>query len=146
MGEAREARPAGLGLTRPVRAAGGVVWRRGAGHDLEVLLVHRPKYDDWTFPKGKNHAGENDRACALREVEEETGLTCEVGLELASTSYRDHRGREKTVRYWSMRPVEGSFSPQEEVDEVCWLSLSQAHERLSYQRDREVLASFAEAA
>jgi 8-oxo-dGTP pyrophosphatase MutT (NUDIX family) len=146
VGEAREERPAGLGLTRPVRAAGGVVWRRGAGDALEVLLVHRPKYDDWTFPKGKNRPGEDDRACALREVEEETGFACAVGSELASTSYSDNRGREKTVRYWSMRPLGGSFSPQEEVDEVCWLSLSRARDRLSYQRDRDVLASFAEAA
>ncbi len=141
MGEARETRPAGLGLTRSVRAAGGVVWRRDAGNRLEVLLVHRPEYDDWTLPKGKNLPGEDDLVCALREVEEETGLLCEPEKELASTSYRDTRGRAKTVRYWAMRPLRGSFSAHDEIDEVCWLPLPEAANRLSHERDRDVLAS-----
>jgi 8-oxo-dGTP pyrophosphatase MutT (NUDIX family) len=142
VGEARETRPAGLGLTRSVRAAGGVVWRRDAGNRLEVLLVHRPEYDDWTIPKGKNLPGEDDLVCALREVEEETGLLCEPEEELASTSYRDTRGRAKTVRYWAMRPLRGSFSARDEIDEVRWLPLPEAANRLSHERDRDVLASF----
>jgi 8-oxo-dGTP pyrophosphatase MutT (NUDIX family) len=142
VGEARKTRPAGLGLTRSVRAAGGVVWRRDAGNRLEVLLVHRPEYDDWTLPKGKNLPGEDDLVCALREVEEETGLLCEPEEELVSTSYRDTRGRAKTVRYWAMRPLRGSFSAHDEIDEVRWLRLPEAANRLSHERDRGVLASF----
>ena len=142
MGEARETRPPGLGLTRSVRAAGGVVWRRDAGDRLEVLLVHRPEYDDWTLPKGKTLPGEDDLVCALREVEEETGLLCEPEAELASTSYRDTRGRAKTVRYWAMRPLRGSFAAHDEIDEVRWLRLPEAANRLSHERDRGVLASF----
>ena len=107
-----------------------------------MLLVHRPEYDDWTLPKGKNLPGEDDLVCALREVEEETGLLCEPEAELASTSYRDTRGRNKTVRYWAMRPLGGSFSAHDEIDEVRWLQLPEAANRLSHERDRDVLASF----
>ena len=117
-----------------VRAAGGIVWRDG-----EVLLVHRPKYDDWTFPKGKADPGESDEDCALREVEEETGLRCSLGRELASSSYTDSRGRPKFVRYWLMRPIDGRFEPTHEVDEIAWLDPADAADRLSYERDRVVL-------
>jgi 8-oxo-dGTP diphosphatase len=106
---------------------------------VEVLLVHRPKYDDWSLPKGKCGRAEEDLACALREVEEETGLRCEPGSELPSTSYRDSRGRPKTVRYWAMDPRSGSFSPHDEVDEVRWLAREEAAALLSYERDRHVL-------
>lgn len=121
-----------------VRAAGGVV-RRAGGAGPEVLLVHRPRYDDWTFPKGKAHAGETDEETALREVAEETGLSCVLGQELPSTSYRDGRGRRKLVRYWTMRVESGSFEPHDEVDEIAWLSHEEAEETLSYERDLEVL-------
>jgi 8-oxo-dGTP diphosphatase len=119
-----------------VRAAGGIVRRDG-----EVLLVHRPKYDDWTFPKGKVDEGESDEDAALREVEEETGLRCSIGAELASSSYTDSRGRPKVVRYWLMRPEGGRFEPTSEVDEIAWLTLRTAERRLSYERDRELLRS-----
>ena len=121
-----------------VRAAGGVVTRRRDG-ELEVLLVHRPRYDDWTLPKGKLLPGESDEEGALREVEEETGLLCELGPELVSTEYVDSRGRPKTVRYWAMRPLSGSFEPHDEVDVVRWLTLDRARALLSYERDLAVL-------
>lgn len=119
-----------------VRAAGGVVVRPGP----EVLLVHRPKYDDWTFPKGKADPGESDEECALREVWEETGLRCELETELASTRYHDSRGRRKVVRWWRMKTVEGTFEPNREVDEIAWLSPDAAAEQLSYERDLPLLA------
>jgi 8-oxo-dGTP diphosphatase len=117
-----------------------VTWRRENGA-VEVLLVHRPKYDDWTFPKGKAAPEETDEECALREVKEETGLSCALGRELLSTSYRDGRGRPKTVRYWAMEPLAGSFTPRSEVDEVRWLPTAEARALLSYDRDRGVLDS-----
>ena len=117
-----------------VRAAGGVVER-----DRRVLLVHRPQYDDWTFPKGKALEDETDEDCALREVEEETGVRCELGDELPSTRYVDSKGRPKRVRYWRMRPVAGEFAPHDEVDEIAWLSPGDAAERLSYERDLTLL-------
>jgi 8-oxo-dGTP diphosphatase len=113
-----------------VRAAGGVVVQDG-----RVLLVHRPRYDDWTLPKGKAEPGESDEECALREVEEESGLRCELERELPSTSYVDGRGRPKVVRYWRMRVVGGEFSLHGEVDEVRWATPEEARELLSYERD-----------
>ena len=121
-----------------VRAAGGVVTRRRNG-ELEVLLVHRPHYDDWTLPKGKLLPDESEEDGALREVEEETGLRCVLGTELTSTAYVDSRGRAKTVRYWAMRPVSGRFEPHDEVDEVRWLPLARARALLTYERDLAVL-------
>jgi 8-oxo-dGTP diphosphatase len=104
-----------------------------------VLLVHRPRYDDWTFPKGKARHGESDERCALREVEEETGLRCRLEEELPSTAYPDSKGRDKRVRYWWMKALEGSAPPQHEVDAVEWLAVSDARGRLSYRRDHDVL-------
>jgi 8-oxo-dGTP diphosphatase len=103
------------------------------------VLVHRPRYDDWTFPKGKAEHGESDEDCALREVEEETGLRCELGEELPSTAYVDARGRDKLVRYWQMRPLVGALHPDNEIDAAEWLTVTEAGERLSYGRDRVVL-------
>jgi 8-oxo-dGTP diphosphatase len=105
----------------------------------EVVVVHRPKYDDWTLPKGKALPGESDEACALREVREETGLVCELGSELPSASYRDAAGRPKLARYWLMRPVAGELRPLNEVDDARWLPLAAALDLLSYERDRAVL-------
>jgi 8-oxo-dGTP pyrophosphatase MutT (NUDIX family) len=121
-----------------VKASGGVVWRR-AGGGIEVALVHRPRYDDWSFPKGKLDAGESWEDAALREVEEEIGLRCRLGHELPPTSYRDNKGRAKVVRYWMMEPLDGEFSPSHEVDEVRWLAPADADRLLSYRHDRELL-------
>ncbi len=123
-----------------VRAAGGVVWRPAAG-GVEVLVVHRPKYDDWTLPKGKLHEGESDEAAARREVEEETGLRCTLVRELPSISYQDRQGRPKVVRYWEMRPESGTFTPTQEVDEVRWMPVEEVVAFLSYDRDRDVVAA-----
>ena len=118
-----------------VRAAGGIVERAGA-----VLLVHRPKYDDWTFPKGKADPGESDEECALREVHEETALRCTLVRELGTTDYVDARGRPKRVRWWTMRPDEDDgFISNDEVDELRWVTPGEAAELLSYARDVELL-------
>jgi 8-oxo-dGTP pyrophosphatase MutT (NUDIX family) len=123
-----------------VRAAGGVVVRDRDG-DPEVVVVHRPKYDDWTLPKGKAEHGESDEDCALREVEEETGLVCELVEELESSSYLDSSGRPKLARYWLMRPVAGRLQPTREVDKACWVPVTDAQELLTYPRDVLVLRS-----
>jgi 8-oxo-dGTP diphosphatase len=134
-----------------VRAAGGVVVRGAAGAAHETLLVHRPAYDDWTLPKGKAEPGEDDAACALREVEEETALRCLLGEELTTVRYRDRRGRDKQVRYWLMRPdpaaaaAGAGFIPGDEIDAVRWLPFDDAATLLTYPLDRDVLASAAEA-
>ena len=109
------------------------------GEGNEVLLVHRPKYDDWTFPKGKNEPGESDEDCARREVEEETGLRCTLGPHLVDVSYRDRFGRPKVARYWAMQPGGGAFTPGHEVDEIRWLPTAGAESALTYSRDLPVL-------
>ena len=117
-----------------IEAAGGVVTRDGL-----FAVVHRPKYDDWTLPKGKLDAGETFEQAALREVEEETGLRCTLLRELPSTEY-SVRDRPKIVRYWLMDVVEDpGFAPNDEVDELRWLSAADAAALLTYDRDKEVL-------
>jgi 8-oxo-dGTP diphosphatase len=123
-----------------VRAAGGVVVRdTGAGE--HVLLVHRSKYDDWTFPKGKAERDETDEACALREVEEETTLRCRLTRPLPSTRYVDARGRPKVVRWWVMEPLgdPDAAAASNEVDEVRWLPPQEARALLTYRRDHDLL-------
>jgi 8-oxo-dGTP diphosphatase len=122
-----------------VRAAGGVVRRRRAEGGDEIVLVHRPAYDDWTFPKGKLEDGESEEDAALREVEEETGLHCRLEQELATTRYRDARGRSKTVRYWLMEPLSGQVAADNEVDDARFFALEEARALLTYPRDVEVL-------
>lgn len=127
-------------MTEPeVRAAGGVVLRDGEGGP-EVVVVHRPKYDDWSLPKGKLDRGETHEQAALREVEEEIGLRCELGDELPETRYTDHKGRPKRVRYWRMTVVSGDFEANDEVDEMRWVDPAQAAEMLSYEFDRELVS------
>jgi 8-oxo-dGTP diphosphatase len=123
-----------------VRAAGGAVWRANAsGAGIEVLVIHRPRYDDWSLPKGKCEPDESDEDCARREVMEETGFECELGAELPPTRYRDRHGRDKVVRYWAMAPTAGAFEPGDEVDRVEWLAPTAAAHRLTYEHDHAVL-------
>ena len=121
-----------------VRAAGGVVWRRRGG-GVQVLIVHRPKYDDWTLPKGKLDRGETYLHAARREVREETGLSCEVGAELPRSHYTDNKGRPKVVRYWAMQATKGSFTANDEVDEARWLPVADARSTVSYRHDADLV-------
>lgn len=121
-----------------VRAGGGVVRRRGE-RGPEIALIHRPRYDDWTFPKGKAEDHENDEENASREVLEETGFRCEFGPELLTVRYTDRQDRAKTVRYWLMYPTGGAFVPGTEVDELRWVSPEAARSLLTYEHDRSVL-------
>ena len=131
---------------RVVQAAGGVIVRHTSRGKIQVLLVHRPHREDWTFPKGKLEAGESHEGCALREVEEETGLRCKLGAELPASSYTNGKGRLKVVRYWIMDPGNGRAGPRNEVDAIRWVSLKAAATLLTYPRDREILTAFAAAA
>lgn len=154
-GVGQAARDAWLGEPEE-RAAGGVVLRGAqararastgeqvatgeqSGGPPEVAIVHRPRYDDWSLPKGKLKPGEEWLAAALREVEEETGLRCEPGDELPSARYFDAKRRRKLVRWWLMRPIEGNFERNDEVDELRWLPLEEAMSTLDYERDRELI-------
>ena len=121
-----------------VHAAGGVLWRR-AGDAVEVAVVHRPKYDDWSLPKGKLDEGETFEEAAVREVEEETGVRAELGPFMGEFRYRDHKDRDKLVRWWAMEAGEGEFEPNDEVDELRWVPLDEASGLVSYDFDRELL-------
>jgi 8-oxo-(d)GTP phosphatase len=128
-----------------VRAAGGLV-TRPAADGLEVLVVHRPRYDDWSLPKGKTQAGEHVLVTAVREVAEETGVRVVLGRRLPSTHYETSGGRPKVVDYWAARPAAGphpGFTPNAEVDQLDWLPVPAARERLSYAHDGRVLDDFA---
>ena len=122
-----------------VRAAGGIVLRRAPQGWREVLVVHRPGREDWSFPKGKLEPDESLESCALREVLEETGLVCRLGPFIGHTQYRDRKDRPKVVAYWLMEAAGGTFVATDEVDEVRWVRLSEARVLLSYERDRELL-------
>jgi 8-oxo-dGTP diphosphatase len=131
-----------------VRAAGGLLQRRtrrGLRRRDELALVHRPRYDDWSFPKGKRDATDaDDSSTALREVEEETGFRCVLGEETGNTEYRDGRGRDKVVRYWRMTLADGEtgddFTPNREVDALRWCTTAEADRLLTYEHDRRLLS------
>jgi 8-oxo-dGTP diphosphatase len=124
-----------------ISAAGAVVWRPGAAGP-EIALVHRPSYDDWSYPKGKLHREEHPLSCAIREVTEETGLRVVLGRPLAPSAYRVG-GRPKHVSYWAARCAESlGFVPNSEVDEVIWLPAAVARQRLTYERDVALLDEF----
>jgi phosphohistidine phosphatase SixA/8-oxo-dGTP pyrophosphatase MutT (NUDIX family) len=135
---------------RIINAAGGVVWRKRAGSGrseprVDVLVVHRPSYDDWTFPKGKVDPGEALQRAAVREIAEETGLRVRLGPRLVQVSYALAAGT-KAVDYWSARVVGQDdatpFVPNKEVDEIRWVGLREAQALLTYQHDNEVLEDF----
>jgi len=105
----------------------------------EVALVHRPRYDDWSLPKGKLDSGESWKDAALREVLEETGLECTLVEELESTTYLDRKGRTKMVRYWLMAVVGGTFEPNDEVDEMRWVPATEAIDVVGSEHDRRLL-------
>jgi 8-oxo-dGTP diphosphatase len=122
-----------------IEAAGGVIWREATGNRIEILIVHRPRYADWSLPKGKLKRGETALQGALREVREETGLLCQPGPELSTAYYVDRRLRDKRVRYWAMQAKSGRFRRNQEVDEVRWLLLHEARDMLSYDHDVDVV-------
>ncbi len=123
----------------PIQAAGAVLWRRSAGHrSLEVALIHRPRYDDWSHPKGKLKPGEPDADAARREVKEETGMDCVLGAPLPTSHYLAS-GRPKLVRYWAAEAVGGSFAENDEVDRLVWLPPAAARDRLTHTRDRPLI-------
>jgi 8-oxo-dGTP diphosphatase len=123
----------------PVLAAGCVLWRRSPDDgELQICLVHRPKYDDWSHPKGKLKRGETALAGALREVEEETGHRCAPGPGLSTLRYVAN-GRPKQVSYWTAEETGGRFVPNREVDRVLWLAPAAARERVTQLRDRELV-------
>jgi 8-oxo-dGTP pyrophosphatase MutT (NUDIX family) len=124
-----------------VQAAGGVVTRTGADGTIEYLVVHRPRYDDWSLPKGKLEPGESAKDAAMREIAEETGVRVELGAALPATEYVDRHGRPKVVHYWQMTPVGAtSWEPGEEVDEIRWITFAQTVVLLSYEHDRRLVA------
>jgi len=130
---------------REVQAAGGLVSRVDATGDLHVLVVHRSRYDDWSFPKGKLDQGETFEDAALREVAEETGLVCRLVEELAPVRYRDAAGRPKVVRYWHMTPIAGDiddYAFNAEIDDLRWVPGDEAANLLSYAHDRLLLSVF----
>jgi 8-oxo-dGTP diphosphatase len=130
-----------------VLAAGGLVWRRTGDGGLEVVVIHRPRYDDWSFPKGKVEPGESEEDAAVREVEEETSLRAERGPELPAASYHDSKGRPKRVRYFAMTPAPGAEAEaRNEVDEVRWVTFDEAAALLTYERDRDLVARYGRAA
>jgi 8-oxo-dGTP diphosphatase len=128
-----------------VKAAGCVVWRRGEDGEVQVAVIHRPRYDDWSLPKGKLDRGEDWETAARREVMEEIGQAGELGAELDPVFYDDRKGRAKVVRYWLMEvPGDAPFEVNEEVDVLDWISPDEATGRLSYPVDRETVARAAE--
>ncbi len=121
-----------------MRAAGGVPYRRGEA-GIEVGVIHRPHREDWSFPKGKLDPGETFEQCAVREVLEETGFVVQLDHFVGTTEYVHRKGRPKIVAYWLVSVVGGEFTPNDEADEIRWVSIEAARELVTYDRDRELL-------
>ena len=128
--------------TKAEMAAGAVLWRANGAAAPEIAIIHRPRYDDWSLPKGKVEPGETEPVTAVREVHEETGYTAHLGRRLIAVSYPLEQGGVKKVRYWAARCVDGSFAPNDEVDELKWLPVDDAMKQLGYALDRKVLRHF----
>jgi 8-oxo-dGTP diphosphatase len=129
-----------LGEGKPdISAAGGVVLHRDEEGRTRVAVIHRPKYGDWSLPKGKLEKGEGWQEAALREVHEEIGYECQLGPELPHVSYLDRKSRRKLVRYWLMEPIKGEFKSHDEVDELRWLTPDEANELLTYPHDKDLV-------
>jgi len=138
----REIPPNAVPAGKAVLAAGAVLWRSSGDMTApEVAIIHRPRYDDWSLPKGKVDPGETEPVTAVREVAEETGYTAHLGRRLAAVSYPIEQNIKK-VRYWSARAVGGEFNPNTEVDELKWLPVTEAMRELRYPHDRKVLRRF----
>lgn len=126
----------------PILAAGGLVIRPDEDGDVRVLIAHRPRYDDWSLPKGKADPGETPESTAVREVEEETGVRADVIRPLAEVEYRVASGKAKVVKYYAMRMrSEAAFTPNDEVDEIRWLTPDAARDLLTYDHDRVLVSS-----
>ncbi|QZH64472.1 NUDIX hydrolase [Mycolicibacterium farcinogenes] len=139
----KDSTPAATTGNKLVPAAGAVLWRRGedASAVTEVAVIHRPRYDDWSLPKGKLDLGETEPVAAVREVHEETGYTAQLGRRLGSISYDIPQGT-KRVWYWAARATGGDFAPNDEVDKLIWLPVPAAADQLVYPHDRKVLRRF----
>jgi 8-oxo-dGTP diphosphatase len=138
----KENSPDTVPATKAVLAAGAVLWRaNGDSSSPEIALIHRPRYDDWSLPKGKVDPGETEPVTAVREIREETGYASVLGRRLAAVSYPVDQGTKK-VRYWTARAIDGEFSPNDEVDELKWLPVADAMKQLEYPHDRKVLRRF----
>ena len=125
-----------------VQAAGGVVTQNSPDGRVQFLVVHRPRYDDWSLPKGKLEAGESLEDAARRELLEETGYHVELGDALPTSEYVDRHGRPKVVHYWRMTPIgNASWEPNDEVDEARWITAAEAATLLSYEHDRRLVAT-----
>ena len=130
-------------MSAAIIAAGGVVWRRDSEGEIQVLLVHRPRYDDWSLPKGKLEEGEALISCAYREILEETGISIKLGPYIGSVEYYVPDGL-KSVSYWSASLIEdrSTFHPNEEVDQIIWLDLESAILRVTRDSDGYILERF----
>jgi 8-oxo-dGTP diphosphatase len=138
----KELSPGAVPASEAVLAAGAVLWRpNGEPSSPEVAIIHRPRYDDWSLPKGKVDPGETEPVTAVREVQEETGYSSHLGRRLATVSYPVEQGIKK-VRYWAARRVDGQFAPNSEVDELKWMPVAEALKQLKYSHDRKVLRRF----
>ena len=133
------------GSQEVIRAAGVVLWQpgRGCAGEPELALVHRPKWCDWTFPKGKLEPGERSKDAARREALEETGFRVQLCFRLPTRHYTV-KGRPKRVRYWAAVRINGGFTPNREVDRLVWLPATGARKRLSYEHDRELVDALLE--
>jgi 8-oxo-(d)GTP phosphatase len=124
-----------------IRAAGALLWRENSELKIEIALIHRPRYGDWSLPKGKIEEGESSLRCAFREVIEETGITPQFGRELGSVEYKEPAGL-KRVKYWAAKALTDEFLPNEEVDEIKWLDPDDALARATHESDRTIINNF----